>query len=131
MEDVLEVYQRPYDASRPLICLDEAAKQLIAETRQALEALTEPVHLQIFVTPTCPYCPQAVALGFEMAYASSNVRADGIESSEFPHLAIKYEVAGVPRTVINESTNLEGAGPPDVLLAKIHEALGNGQGSDS
>jgi len=37
MEDVLEVHQRPYDASRPLICLDEAAKQLIAETRQALE----------------------------------------------------------------------------------------------
>lgn len=37
MEDVLEVYQRPYDASRPLICLDEASKQLIAETRQALD----------------------------------------------------------------------------------------------
>lgn len=36
MEDVLEVYQRPYDASRPLICLDEASKQLIAETRKAL-----------------------------------------------------------------------------------------------
>jgi len=37
MADVLEVHQRPYDANRPLICLDEAAKQLIAETRQALE----------------------------------------------------------------------------------------------
>ena len=36
MEDVLEVYQRPYDASRPLICLDEASKQLVAETRKAL-----------------------------------------------------------------------------------------------
>lgn len=36
MEDVLEVYQRPYDVNRPLICLDEASKQLIAETRQSL-----------------------------------------------------------------------------------------------
>ena len=36
MEDVLEVYQRPYDANRPLICLDEASKQLVAETRKAL-----------------------------------------------------------------------------------------------
>lgn len=35
MEDVLEVYQRPYDVSRPLICLDEASKQLVAETRKA------------------------------------------------------------------------------------------------
>jgi len=36
MEDVLEVYQRPYDVNRPLICLDEASKQLVAETREAL-----------------------------------------------------------------------------------------------
>ena len=33
MEDVLEVYQRPHDQKRPLVCLDETSKQLIAETR--------------------------------------------------------------------------------------------------
>ena len=33
MEDVLEVYQRPYDATRPVVCLDEASKQLVRETR--------------------------------------------------------------------------------------------------
>ena len=33
MEDVLEVYQRPYDAARPVVCLDEASKQLVQETR--------------------------------------------------------------------------------------------------
>ena len=31
MEDVLEVYHRPYDPARPLVCLDEASKQLIGE----------------------------------------------------------------------------------------------------
>lgn len=36
MEDVLEVYCRAYDASRPLVCLDEASKQLVAETRKAI-----------------------------------------------------------------------------------------------
>ncbi len=36
MEDVLEVYQRPYDAARPLVCLDEASKQLVAQTRKAI-----------------------------------------------------------------------------------------------
>jgi len=36
MEDVLEVYQRPYDAERPLVCLDEASKQLVAQTRKAI-----------------------------------------------------------------------------------------------
>ena len=36
MEDVLDVYQRPQDPSRPLLCLDEAAKQLLAEVRAPL-----------------------------------------------------------------------------------------------
>lgn len=38
MEDVLEVYHRPYDAKRPLVCLDEASKQLIGETVLPLPA---------------------------------------------------------------------------------------------
>jgi len=38
MEDVLEVYHRPYDPRRPVICLDEASKQLIGETRTPLPA---------------------------------------------------------------------------------------------
>jgi len=36
MEDVLDVYQRPYDPQRPLICLDEASTQLLADTRPVL-----------------------------------------------------------------------------------------------
>jgi len=36
MEDVLEVYHRPYNAKKPLICLDEASKQLITETRKPI-----------------------------------------------------------------------------------------------
>jgi hypothetical protein len=33
MEDVLEVYQRPYDSLCPVVCIDETNKQLIKETR--------------------------------------------------------------------------------------------------
>jgi hypothetical protein len=39
MEDVLEVYQRPYDPHRPLVCLDEASKQLVAETRPSIAVM--------------------------------------------------------------------------------------------
>jgi DDE superfamily endonuclease len=38
MEDVLEVYHRPFDEKRPLVCLDEASKQLIGEVVQPLPA---------------------------------------------------------------------------------------------
>jgi hypothetical protein len=38
MEDVLEVYKRPYDPKRPLVCMDEMPKQLLAEVREPLPA---------------------------------------------------------------------------------------------
>jgi hypothetical protein len=36
MEDVLEVYQRPYDPKRPQVCMDETSKQLLADTREPI-----------------------------------------------------------------------------------------------
>jgi hypothetical protein len=38
MEDVLDLYHQPYDAKRPLVCIDEVSKQLVAETRQPVPA---------------------------------------------------------------------------------------------
>ncbi len=36
MEDVLEVYTRPYDPRYPQVCMDEVSKQLLKDTRQSL-----------------------------------------------------------------------------------------------
>ncbi len=96
---------------------------LAAETKAYLAALTQPLHLQVFVTPTCPYCPPAVHLAHQLAMESDLVRADMVEAIEFPHLSHKYQVQGVPRTVINESTYLEGAAPETMLLSKIKTAV--------
>jgi len=38
MEDVLEVYTRPYDERFPQVCLDEKSKQLVGEVREPLAA---------------------------------------------------------------------------------------------
>lgn len=43
MEDVLEVYARPLDPKRPLVCMDEASKQLLAETQPPLPAKPQQV----------------------------------------------------------------------------------------
>jgi hypothetical protein len=42
-----------------------------------------------------------------------------VEATEFPHLSNKYSVMGVPRTVINETTFIEGAAPEAMLMAKL------------
>jgi glutaredoxin-like protein len=97
--------------------LSEATKALVA-------GLTEPVHMQVFVTPTCPYCPRAVRLAHQLALESDLIRADMVEAIEFPHLSMKYQVQGVPRTVINETVHVEGAVPEPMLMARFKEAIG-------
>jgi len=96
---------------------------LSQDTKKWAASLNKPVHLQVFVTPTCPYCPQAVLLAHKLAMESDFIRADMVEATEFPHLAMKYEVMGVPRTVINEDVFIEGAVPEGMLLNKVKQAL--------
>ena len=98
---------------------------LSPDTQQWLADLDQPMHLQVFVTPTCPYCPRAVLLAHQMAMASDLITADMVEATEFPHLSMKYNVMGVPRTVINETVYQEGAAPEALIVAKMQEALAN------
>jgi len=102
--------------------------ELSEETVEVLSALGEPVHIQVFITPTCPYCQNAVMLAHEMAVASPMVRGDMVEAMEFPHLATQYQVSGVPRTVINETTHILGAVPESEVLSQLQEALVKAEG---
>ena len=65
----------------------------------------------MFVTPTCPYCPRAAIAGGRIALESPKVKTSVIEASEFPHLAQKYGVMGVPKVVISDAVEFVGALP--------------------
>jgi glutaredoxin-like protein len=97
---------------------------LSEKTKEALRALDKDVHIQIFVTPTCPYCSIAVRLGHQFALESPRVKAEMVEATEFPHLTQKYNVLGVPKTVINESAIIDGAVPEAVFLENVLKAVG-------
>ncbi|MBN1122910.1 MAG: thioredoxin family protein [Anaerolineae bacterium] len=98
------------------------AVPLDGDTLAFLDSLEQDIHLQVFVTPTCPYCPRAVVLAHAMAIASDRVSADMVEATEFPHLSVKYDVMGVPRTVINETEFVEGSVPEQMLLDAMRAA---------
>lgn len=62
------------------------------------------------------------------------ITADVIEAVEFPELAQRYGVYGVPKTVINEVEAIEGAVPEDQLLQRVLAVVGvppdgNGDGA--
>lgn len=96
--------------------------ELQPETLAALAALTKPVNIKVFVTPSCPYCPSAVVLAHKFAYASPQITAEMVEASEFPAEAEKYGVSGVPQIVVNEKVNLVGAQPESAMLKAVLEA---------
>lgn len=58
-------------------------------------------------------------LAHQLAIESDLITADMVEATEFPHLANKYQVMGVPRTVINETIHIEGAVPEPMLMQEF------------
>jgi len=100
------------NASRGTTSLSEA-------TKERLKSIDRPVHIQVFVTPTCPYCPTATGLAHQFAIESDFIKSDMVEVTEFPHLAQKYAVMSVPKIVINETVQFVGALPEDHFLQYV------------
>ena len=95
------------------------------ETREKLNSLEKSVHIQTFVTPTCPLCPMMVRLTHKYALESEKVTGDMIEATEFMDLAEKYNVVGVPKVITNEDVTVQGMVPEPVFLRKVLEATQN------
>ena len=63
-------------------------------------------------------------LAHQMAMESPMVTAEAVEATEFPDLANRYDVSGVPQTTINAgAVNVVGAVPEKTLIEKIGQAL--------
>ena len=92
------------------------------KTHEAISKIINPLKLQVFVTPTCPYCPGVVFTAHKLAMLNENITADMVEATEFPHLANKYQVYGVPRTMIGEFEAIEGALPEQNFVQRVLDA---------
>ena len=102
-----------------IINVSNGTTNLSEETKRKLDSISKPVHVQVFVTLTCPYCSTAAGLAYKLALENDLVRADVIDVSEFPHLGQKYSIMGVPKTVINEQIEIVGAVPEPQFVAHV------------
>ncbi len=85
------------------------------------KSITQPTEINVFVTPTCPYCPKAAYLAHQIAFINKNVIANIIESMEFPKWADRYNVYGVPKSIVNDAVEFEGAVPEKVFVKQVIE----------
>ncbi len=77
-------------------------------------------NMKIFITPTCPYCPATVPVLTLFAIVSKGkISAEVIDVDLNPDIAMKYQVQGVPMTVINETEIIHGMFSPQDLLDKL------------
>lgn len=109
-----------------LAAVSRGTTTLGQESRTKLATLRKPVHVQVFVTPTCPYCPGVASLAHQAAVESEKVTADVIEISEFPDLAAQYRVHGVPKIVVNDTVELVGAQAEASFVDALVEAADQG-----
>lgn len=107
-----------------IMALSKGLNPLKPLTRKALRMLDKDVRIQVFVTPTCTFCPQIARLVHAMAMETEHIKADVIEVQEFPHLAQAFRVQSVPKTVINGLTEIVGAVPEETFIQRLLTAIG-------
>ena len=93
-----------------------------------IEEIKEPMHLQVFVTDSCPHCPHAAKPAHDIAIINPNVQADVIDAAQFQPIAQAFRITSVPTTIVDKKYALRGAMPLDVMLHKIEEAKKGKQG---
>ena len=102
------------------ILIVSAGKNSVDQAIKALaEMLKKPVHIEVMVSLSCPYCPKMVHIAHLLAMASDNVKADMVDAAEFPHLINRYDVHGVPLTVVNGQRGFEGALEPEQFVMNV------------
>jgi glutaredoxin-like protein len=102
-----------------LSVVSKGKTELSEETKAKLRAITNPVHIQVLVTLTCPHCPAAASMAHMFAVENDMIRADVVDANEFPQLAIKYGVMGVPKVVVNDKVEFVGALPEKMFLEHV------------
>ncbi len=108
VEDIIDVSRRTAEVSD--------------EVKMQLDIIDKPVRIQIFVTPTCPYCPRAVRTAHRFAILNENITGEMIEAIEFPEWADRWKVMSVPHIVINEDVQFIGAYPDEQFIKYVVEA---------
>jgi glutaredoxin-like protein len=105
-----------------IVDVSKGVTDLSEGTKQALKIVEKPIQIRVFITVSCPHCPRAVRLAHQMAMESDMVRGEMIEAAEFPHLVHRYHVGAVPKIVINDTVEFEGALPENIFLDHVLQA---------
>ncbi|MFC2157408.1 thioredoxin family protein, partial [Acidobacteriota bacterium] len=91
--------------------------QLSKGSLKILERIKEPRQIKLFVSMTCPYCPQQASNAIKAAIEKPDlVSLDIIDIQANPDIAEEYSALSVPQTYVNEKLIAEGAQPEELFV---------------
>jgi thioredoxin reductase (NADPH) len=96
--------------------------QISAPSRKVLERITTPRAIKLFISPTCPFCPQQVVNGLKAAIARPElISLEIIDIQANPKLAEQYNAFSVPVCFANEVMIAKGAQPEELFMASLEK----------
>ncbi len=92
------------------------------DSKTRLARLKEKRHVRVFVSPTCPYCPQQVLYAVSAAIERPDlVSAEAVEIYENRDMAEKFGAMSVPRTFVNDVLTASGLEPEEHFMESLVE----------
>ena len=95
---------------------------LSPDSKKILERVKEPRQVKVFVSPTCPYCPQQAVNALKAALEKPDtVSLEIIDIQANPDLARRYSAESTPQTFVNEKLLALGAQPEELFLLSVEK----------
>jgi len=107
-----------------IVVMISAGKDGLSEkVKEKIEKVDKPLDIKVFITTQCPHCPRAAVMAARLSYINENIKGSVVEAMEFQEWAQKYSVYGVPKTIVNDKIEFEGAVPEKVFVKEVLKAL--------
>jgi thioredoxin reductase (NADPH) len=105
-----------------LVLLGNKKSDLSDQSRKILENITSPRHVQVFVSMTCPYCPQQTMNVLKCVVARPDlIRLDIVDVQANPDLTDRYSAYSTPMTYANDIMIGKGAQPEELFVSSLEK----------
>ncbi len=105
-----------------LVMLGNRKSDLSEQSRRILDRITSPRHVQVFVSMTCPYCPQQAMNVLKAVVARPDlVTLDIVDVQANPELTERYSAYSTPMTFANDELIGKGAQPEELFLTSLEK----------
>jgi glutaredoxin-like protein len=106
-----------------IVAISNKKIDISKEVANEISKIDKNVNIKVFTTPFCPYCPKAAYVSTQFSLINDKIVSEIFDVSKFNELAEKYNVFAVPKVVINDKIEFEGAVHEKYFLKKILEAI--------